>query len=188
MLHSTNFLTLDGVVSDPHVWHPAYASDESLALLGAQLDAADGMVLGRRTYEELASYWPQQGDDVPLARRTNAMPKHVVTSTLASVDWTGAAIVPVAGADVVDAVRRLAQAHGDLLVPGSITLTRALLAGGLLDGLRFYLDPLVAGHGERLFAPGAGAPEVRLELVDRVDLPHGVVYLAYRPVGEPRRG
>jgi hypothetical protein len=42
---------LDGVVSDPHIWHPAYASDESLALLGAQLDAADGMVLDRRTYE-----------------------------------------------------------------------------------------------------------------------------------------
>jgi dihydrofolate reductase len=186
MLHSTNFLTLDGVVSDPHVWHPAYASDESLALLGAQLDAADGLVLGRRTYQELASYWPQQGDDVPLALRTNTLPKHVVTSTLTSVDWTGAEIVPVADGDVADAVRRLEQAHGELLVPGSITLTRALLAAGLLDELRFYLDPLVAGHGRRLFA--ADAPEVPLELVDRVDLPHGVVYLAYRPVGEPRHG
>jgi dihydrofolate reductase len=82
MLYSTTFLTLDGVMADPHVWHPAYASREALDLLESQVAAAGTMLIGRRTYEEFASWWPGQGDEVPLARVTNAIRKDVVTSTL----------------------------------------------------------------------------------------------------------
>jgi dihydrofolate reductase len=182
MLFSSTFLTLDGVMSDPHVWHPAYASDESVTLLAEQLDAADAMLLGRRTYEGFAAYWPHQDDSVPLARRTNEMPKHVVTSGRGPLTWTGATVVE---GDLVTAVRRLAADH-DLLVPGGAVLLRSLLAAGVLDEMRFYLDPLVAGRGVRLFADGA-AP-TRLELVDRRPLPKGVEYLAYRPIRDGADG
>jgi dihydrofolate reductase len=182
MLFSSTFLTLDGVTSDPHVWHPAYASDESLALLGEQLDAVDAMLLGRRTYEGFASYWPDQDDTVPLARRTNEIPKHVVTSRRQPLTWTGA--TALAG-DLVAAVRRLKADH-ELIVPGGAALLRSLLAAGLLDEMRFYLDPLVVGQGLRLFADGAAT--TRLDLVDRRPLPNGVQYLAYRPIRDGADG
>jgi dihydrofolate reductase len=178
MIYSTTFLTLDGVMSDPHVWHPAYASPESLDLLESQVAAAGTMLVGRRTYEEFAAWWPDQGDDVPLARVTNTMRKDVVTSTLDRLDWTNAHL---AGPDPVAAARRLVAAHGDVAVPGSATPVRALLAAGVLDQVRVTIDPYVAGAGTRLFPDGG--PDVRLTLVDRRSLPNGVVYLAYRPEG-----
>ena len=176
MLSSSTFLTLDGVMSDPHVWHPAYASDESLALLAEQMDRADVMLIGRRTYDEFASWWPHQGDDVPLASRTNAIPKRVVTSARGPLDWHGASRLE---GDVVPAVRALKDQVGDVALAGSGTLFRALLAAGLIDEMRITLDPLVLGTGLRLFA---GVPVTGFELVERIDLPKGVQYLAYRPV------
>ncbi|HZM32601.1 MAG TPA: dihydrofolate reductase family protein [Acidimicrobiales bacterium] len=183
MLYSTTFLTLDGVMADPHVWHPSYASPESLDLLESQVAAAGTMLIGRRTYEEFAAWWPDQGDDVPLARVTNAIRKDVVTSTLDRLGWNNAHL---AGRDPVAAARRLVQDHGDVAVPGSATLVRALLAAGVLDEMRVTIDPYVAGAGSRLF-PEKG-PEVRLTLVDQRSLPNGVQYLAYRPEGGPGRG
>lgn len=175
MLSSTTFLTLDGVMSDPHVWHPTYASDESLAILAEQLDTADAMLIGRRTYDGFAAYWPEQDGTVPLARRTNQIPKYVVTSSREPLTWTGASALE---GDMVTAVRRLKQDH-ELLAPGGAMLLRSLLAAGLLDELRFHLDPLVLGRGQRLFADELST--VPLKLVDRRPLPHGVQYLAYRP-------
>jgi dihydrofolate reductase len=182
MLYSTTFLTLDGVMSDPHVWHPAYASDESLRMLGDQIDAADAMLIGRRTYEEFASWWPGQDDSVPLARRTNAMPKLVVTATLDTVEWTNSTIV---AGELFGAVKRLA-ADAQIAVPGSGTLVRALLDAGLLDEMRLYLDPLVVGHGRRLFDDVL--PQISLELVQQSALPKGVMYLVYRPTAERAGG
>lgn len=182
MLCSTTFLTLDGVMSDPHMWHPPYASGESLALLGEQLDAADAMLLGRRTYEGFAAYWPDQDDTVPLARSTNEIPKHVVTSSPEPLTWTGASALV---GDLVTAVGRLVDEH-EVLVPGGAVLLRSLLAAGLLDEMRFYIDPLVLGGGERLFADGL--PTVPLVLVDRRPLPNGVQYLAYQPTRDGSDG
>jgi dihydrofolate reductase len=191
MLCSTTFLTLDGVMSDPHVWHPAYASDESLALLGEQLDAADALLLGRRTYEGFAAYWPDQDDTVPLARRTNEIPKLVVTSSREPLAWTGASVLEGQKGEEgeeggpMSAVERLKDEH-DVLVPGGAVLLRSLLAAGLLDEMRFYIDPLVLGRGERLFAASEALPTVRLALIDQRPLPNGVQYLAYRPArGHP---
>jgi dihydrofolate reductase len=183
MLYSTTFLTLDGVMADPHVWHPAYASREALDLLESQVAAAGTMLIGRRTYEEFASWWPGQGDEVPLARVTNAIRKDVITSTLDRLDWNNAHL---AGPDPVAAARRVVEDHRDVAVPGSATLVRALLTAGVLDELRVTVDPYVAGAGKRLF-PDDG-PEVRLELVDHRSLPNGVQYLAYRPEGGAGRG
>ena len=182
MLYATMFITLDGVVSDPHVWHPRFMSEESMAMLGEHLDAADGMLLGRRTYQEFASYWPDQDAGVPLARRTNEMPKFVVSGTLPAVAWANSSIV---GADPLAAARQLKKAHERTMVPGGPTLVRSLLAAGALDELRFYLDPIVVGSGQRLFDGGLAG--VSFERVDHRELPNGVQYLAYRPAGHKSR-
>ena len=176
MLCSTTFLTVDGAMSDPHVWFPPFASDESFALLAEQMDAAGAMLVGRRTYEELAAWWPHQPDSVPLATRTNAMTKYVVSSTLRRADWSGSEILPAG--DLAGAVAGLEARHGTVAVVGSATLQRSLLQSGLLDELRLYLAPVVLGEGTRLFDGAVGPTELRI--ADRRPLPHGVQYLAYR--------
>ena len=142
MLYSTMFISLDGVVSDPHLWHPRFMSEQSMALLAEQLDAAEAMLLGRRTFEDFASYWPNQDDAVPLARRTNELRK--LWSRHARVaEWANSSI---AGADPLAAVTRLRQNYEHVMVAGGVTLVRSLLAAGVLDEMRFYLDPIVVGR------------------------------------------
>ena len=85
MIITSHFITLDGVIASPEQWHPAFASPESMDVMLAQLRRADGMLVGRRTFAEFASWWPDQGDDVPAAKETNAIPKYVVSSTLESL-------------------------------------------------------------------------------------------------------
>jgi dihydrofolate reductase len=175
VLYTTMFVTLDGVMSDPEVWHPAYASDESLRLLQEQIDAADAMLIGRRTHDEFAEYWPRQDDSVPLARRTNDMRKFVVTSRRGPLGWTNASALE---GDVRAAITDLKARFGEIALPGSATVVRELLGHGLIDEMRFYLDPLVRGEGRRLF--DGTLPEIPLELLERRDLPNGVLYLRYR--------
>ena len=101
MLWTMTFLTLDGVMADPHLWHARYAGEDALALVAEQLDEADAMLLGRRTYDEFATWWPSQGDSTPIARLTNAIPKLVVTSDSSGLSWGPVAALgsdPVAAA------------------------------------------------------------------------------------------
>lgn len=177
VLYSTTFLSFDGVMSDPHVWHPAFTSAESMQMLGEHLEAADAMLLGRRTYEEFASYWPNQDDSVPFARRTNEIHKHVVTRSIDALKWTNSSVVD---RHFLIGVSRLKEANDQIMLPGSATLVRGLLNAGLLDEMRFYLDPIVLGQGQRLFEHGLS--RIYLELIDQRALPKGVQYLAYRPI------
>src|SRR5262245_36216721 len=182
VLYASMFMTLDGVVSDPHLWHPAFMSHASMAMLGEQLAAADGLLLGRQTYEDFASYWPDQNDSVPLARRTNEIAKFVVSGTLPAVSWTNATLV---GADPVAAADRLRKRCHRIMLPGGPTLVRSLLFAEALDELRLYVDPVVVGEGKRLFDGELAG--VAFERVDQRALPNGVQYLAYRPVGHGER-
>ena len=116
MLYSTTVLTLDGVMSDPHVWHPPYTSDESVALLGDHLDSADVMLVGRRTFEEFAAWWPTQPDEVPLARRTNAIAKVAATSTPVSTEWSNSSVI-AGGLEAT--VHRWRDEGVDVMVPGA---------------------------------------------------------------------
>src|SRR5262245_32521593 len=175
VLYATMFISLDGVVSDPHMWHPRFMSEESVVMLGEQLDEADAMLLGRRTYQDFASYWPYQDDAVPLARRTNEIRKFVVSGTRAAVEWANTSFV---GADPVAAATQLKKAHECIMLAGGPTLVRSLLAQGALDEMRLYLDPIVIGSGQRLF--NGGPAGVSFERVDCRELPNGVQYLAYR--------
>jgi dihydrofolate reductase len=182
MLFSSTFLTLDGVMSDPHLWHPAFSSDESMALLADQMDEADALLIGRRTYDEFSSWWPRQDDSVPLATRTNEIQKYVLSGTLASPVWQPTTVVD--GADLAGLVTRLRDAHRSVAVAGSASVVRALLAAGLLDEVRIYLDPVVLGSGAKLF--DGSEPTVGLELVAHRALPHGMQFLTYRTTEPPR--
>ena len=178
MLWTMHYLTLDGVMADPHLWHPDHAGPDAYDLTLAHVEEADAVLVGRRTYDELASWWPDR-DDEPIGRATNAIPKHVVTSRPDGLCWGP---VSDAGPDPVAAARRLTAEVGSVMVPGSARLTRALLAAGVVDELRLTVDPLIRGEGRRLFAEGL--PTLRLALVDRRSLANGVEYLAYRPAGD----
>lgn len=175
MIITSHFITLDGVIASPEQWHPAFASPESMDVMLAQLRRADGMLVGRRTFAEFASWWPDQGDEVPAAKETNAIPKYVVSSTLESPAWGPTEVL---SDGPVQAVRTLDERGLTVFLPGSAELTGAVLAAGLVDEMQFYLDPVVLGEGLRLFGDERG--QIRLELDRCTPLPHGVLHLVYR--------
>ncbi|MFC7406419.1 dihydrofolate reductase family protein [Georgenia alba] len=174
MILTSHFITLDGVVQAPEQWHTSFDSDEQIDALRDQLAGLDALLLGRRTYEEFAAYWPQQGDDVPLARETNGLHKLVVSSR----DEVGYQPAEVIAADVATAVREVNRRGLAVGVPGATRLTRALLAADAVDEMQLFLDPVVLGTGERLFDGDVG--QTRLTLTGTRELPHGVVHLTYR--------
>lgn len=177
MIISSHFVTVDGVVGSPERWHPPFVSPESISVLLAQLERTDGLLLGRRTFEEFAAYWPGQGEDVPVAKETNAICKYVVSSTLGEPDWGP---VEVLAGDPVRSVQSLNERGLTLWLTG-VGLTRTLLAAGMIEEMQLYLDPLVAGEGLRLF-DGFDA-QSRLRLVGCTPLPKGVLHLVYVPCG-----
>jgi dihydrofolate reductase len=173
-------ISLDGVVESPEQWHFPYFNDEAGEAIGAQMAASDTMLLGRVTYQEFASYWPNQSnEDVPMADYMNNVPKLVVSTTLDRVDWQNSTLI---GGDVVEEITRLKEQPGkDITITGSITLVQSLIRDGLLDELRLMLHPIVVGSGKRLFENGSG--QTPLELVDSKTFSTGVVALNYRPAG-----
>ena len=171
------FISLDGVVEAPETWHFPYFNDEMGQIVADQIAASDTMLLGRRTYEEFAAFWPNQADDVPLAREINGVRKLVASTTLDSVDWQNSELI---GGDVADDLRRRKDEPGtDISITGSPTLVRSLLAAGVLDELRLLVHPIVVGHGKRLFGAGTTVP---LRLASSRTLETGVQYLVYVPV------
>lgn len=173
MIISSHFVTVDGVIGSPEQWHPTFASPGSIDVLLTQVARADGLLLGRRTFEGFAAYWPRQGDDVPAAKETNAIRKYVVSSTLSDPDWGPTEVL---AGDPVESVTALNE-RGLTLFQAGGQLTRTLLAAGMIDEVQFYLDPFVAGDGLRLF-DGFRA-QTRLELAQCTQLPNGVLHLVY---------
>lgn len=142
--------------------------------------AADAMVLGRRTYEGLSAVWPQLAD-VPgfeaYAARMNAMPKYVASRTLSgALPWN--ATLMDAG-DLADSIGRLKDEYdGNLIVPCAGELTHDLMAAELVDELWFQVNPYLWAEGPRLFDD---LGPTHLELVSTTTFPSGVVRLCYRP-------
>jgi dihydrofolate reductase len=168
------FISLDGVVEAPDKWHFPYFNDEMGAAVQAMTDGNDAMLLGRRTYEEFASYWPTSTDD--FADHMNGTRKYVVSTTLTSADWQNSTLV---GGDVRAELTRLKeQPGGNLGITGSGTLVRSLLREGLLDTLHLLVHPIVVGTGKRLFDDG---PQVPLRLTDSQTFTTGVLHLTYEP-------
>lgn len=170
------FISLDGVVEAPETWHFPYFSDEMGAAVGAQMERSDTMLLGRKTYEGLAEFWPKQDPATePMAAQMNGTPKLVVSNTLESADWENSTLV---NGDVYAELRRIKdQPGGDIGITGSITLVRSLLQHGLLDELNLLVHPLVVGSGQRLFDGDTG--QLPLRLLSSQTFENGVLYLTY---------
>jgi dihydrofolate reductase len=170
-------MTLDGVVESPEKWPSRYYDDELGEVMDAAAASSDTILLGRRTYEEFAAFWPSQGSDEPMAAYMNDTPKHVVSTTLAELDWRNSRLVSGNVAETVDALKR--QPGGNIQIYGSPTLVRSLLRDGLLDELDLLVHPIVVGGGQRLFENGNYGTVLRL--VHSRTLGTGVMALAYEP-------
>jgi dihydrofolate reductase len=184
-------LSLDGVMQGPGApdedrsggfehggWAMPYF-DEAMGKAAADgMGSADGLLLGRRTYEIFAAYWPSQGEDVPFASFLNNVPKYVASRTLREpLEWNNSHLLK---GDVVEAVRRLKQEEGgDLVVLGSGDLAQTLIENGLIDVYLLWIDPLVLGTGKRLFREGI--PRTAFDLVAVNKSTTGVTMLTYRP-------
>jgi dihydrofolate reductase len=161
-------------------WAMSYLGDASSQAVGEIIAGEFDMLLGRRTYQIFAAYWPNQGDN-PIAKAFNKATKYVATRSLDRLDWkTSQRIGGDVGGDIVEEVRRLKAADGPALhIWGSSDLLQTLIAAGHVDEYRLWVFPLVLGKGKRLFENGV--PPCRLSLVATRSTPSGVLLNTYRP-------
>jgi dihydrofolate reductase len=170
---SNFFISLDGVVESPDQWHFPYFNEEMGAAIGRGTERFGSFLMGRTLYEEWASYWPNQGDDVPFASYINNVPKYVVSNTLDTAEWNNTAVVPGDPAEL----RQIKEgADRDIGMSGSATLVRWLAANSLLDELGLMVHPIVVGHGQRLFEL---TPTHPLQLLHHEAFETGVLNLTY---------
>ncbi|MFF5173849.1 dihydrofolate reductase family protein [Micromonospora sp. NPDC000089] len=168
-------LSLDGVAEEPDSFIADW--DEAMdANLAAVLATQDAVILGRRSYDDWAQFWPSS-EIQPFAAFINGVPKYVATSTPLDQDWANAAAIE---GGLVEFVRDLkGQRGGDVGVHASISVAQALLAADLVDELRLVVAPTIAGRGRRLFD---GLPSMRLESTRSQTSPTGALLVDYRVV------
>jgi dihydrofolate reductase len=186
-----NHVTLDGVMQAPgrpeedrrggfdHGGWAMPRSDEVVnTALGARLAGSGGLVFGRRTYEDVLSYWNTQPDS-PFTEPLNAARKFVASRTLREpLPWPNSTLLD---GDAADAVADLKKQPGkDLHIMGSGQLIQSLLRRGLIDEYMLLIHPLVLGSGRRLFPDTT--PATNLRLVDTETATTGVVIATYQPV------
>jgi dihydrofolate reductase len=189
----TTFLTLDGVMQAPGGpeedpsdgfehggWSFPYPDEDFGRLVTGWFSQADAFLLGRRTYEIFAAFWPLVTDEAdPVASRLNKLPKYVASRTLKSAGWKGSTVLR---GDVPDEVARLKERPGrELQVHGSGDLLQTLMAHDLVDEHRLFVYPVVVGSGRRLFREGG--PPRSLQLVESTTTSTGVVVATYRRGG-----
>ena len=165
-------LSLDGVAEAPDTF---FGWDDALdARLAAVIATQDAVILGRRSYDEWAPYWPTSEVE-PFATFINGVTKHVATSTPLDRDWAEAKGID---GDLVGFVRDLkAQDGGEVGVHASISVAQALLAAGLVDELKLAIAPAIAGRGRRLLD---GVPSIKLESIRSETSPTGHLLVDYR--------
>jgi dihydrofolate reductase len=176
-IHVHEFMSLDGVIDAP-TWTFDYGFlDEMGEAIGAVTARSSGILLGRTTYEAFEPAWSTRTvEDDPGAPFFNDTTKYVVSSTLTDPTWRNSEVI---GAYDPDRIRSLNDEVGDLYVSGSITLVRAMLADGLIDGLHLFVYPLTRGSGPRLFTEDAAPGKLSLAACEAYE--NGVVYMNYRP-------
>jgi len=191
------FLTLDGVLQAPGAqdedtdggfpyggWQAPLFDDVMGEFVGEGMARTEGLLLGRKTFDIFAGYWPKLTEahpDYEFAKTFTDMPKYVATRTLTSVDWENTTLL---GDDVPGAVARLReQPGGEIHVVGSGELVQTLLRHNLVDSYRLMTFPVLLGKGKKLFADGT--VPTALELVESRTTPAGAVITVYRPTGEP---
>lgn len=184
------FITLDGVMQslgspdedreggfEYGGWSAPYGDEALGRKAGEELPSTTAYLLGRRTYEKMAAYWPHQPNDDPFAAHLNATPKYVVTHTLTNLGWGGSHVLD---GDLVRSVSDLkAGGDGTIAVLGSGVLVQTLIESELIDEYRLFVHPLVLGAGKRLFRH-TPCP-LPLRLVDCTPTTTGVLLLTYQP-------
>jgi dihydrofolate reductase len=173
---STN-VTLDGRVDEVLDWALPFDDDEFVKYHTELLRNSDGVLLGRRTYEQFAAVWPSRSGDSPVADPINSMPKYVASTTLKDLEWENSHLIE---GDVPEGVAKLKQQPGkDLIVYGSRDLIHSLLEHDLVDEYRLWVYPVVLGTGRTFFKEGV--ERMGLDLVDTTVIPPGVAILTYQP-------
>lgn len=179
----TENITLDGVIDATEGWFAPAGDDAEVdradveAALREQAEAADALLLGRVTFEQMRGYWPLQTDDTTgITDYLNNVSKYVVSSTLQDPQWEHTTVLQGALADEIQALK--CEPGEDIVTTGSMTVVHDLIAAGLVDEYRLFVYPVVLGRGERLFADATEVP--RLRLVEAQPFRSGVVLLRYR--------
>jgi dihydrofolate reductase len=181
-------VTLDGVMQAPGGpeedpsngfthggWAMPFVDDAFRQVVGETIAGEFDMLLGRRTYQIFAAYWPHQGDN-PIAKAFNKATKYVVTNSLGQLDWENSQRLD---GDAVDEVRRLKASDGPTLhIWGSSELLQALTTAELVDEYRIWVFPVVLGEGKRMFENGV--PPRGLTLAETRSTPTGVLLNTYR--------
>lgn len=194
-LVSTTFVTLDGVMQAPGGpgedesggftwggWSVNHWDDVMGEVMGEIFAQHPDLVLGRKTYELFAGYWPQT--DEPGADNLNNAKKYVVSRTLDRVDWHNSTLIK---GDVVAEITRLKEADGpELQVHGSSNLLQTLLKHNLIDEMHVWMFPVVIGQGRRLFGEGTNPSDFKL-LTSRTATT-GVIVATYAQNGSLQTG
>ena len=190
------FTTLDGVAQAPGGpeedpsggfpfggWQAPFPDEQIGAAIGQGIEELDALLLGRRTYDIFAGYWPNHtdGPDGGIGRKFDDVPKYVASRGTPSLDWTGSSQL---GPDLAAEVAALRERHERIHVIGSIDFAQTLLREQLFDVLTLWIYPVVLGQGKKVFPDGAGPANVTL-LEPATSGPGGVVQLRYGPAAGP---
>jgi len=190
------FVTLDGVMQAPGGpdedtsggfqyggWTAGYWDSFMEKVMGEQMGKPYDLLLGRKTYEIFAAYWPHAKND-PFADNLNKAKKYVVSTTLEKLDWNNSTLVM---GDVVKEIKKLKEQDGpELQVHGSSNLIQTLLKNDLADEFRLKILPVTIGTGKRLF--GDGAIPASFKLLDNKISTTGIIVATYVRDGEIKTG
>jgi dihydrofolate reductase len=185
-LVSTLFISLDGVAEIDPAWHFPYFEEHMGAAVDEDYSGVDTLLLGRVTYDSFAGAWPGREEageeDAAFAKRLGDVRKIVATRGDADLGWRNTERID---GDLVESVTTLKETPGiaKVLVAGSLSVVRQLLAAGLVDELSLLVHPVAARKGERLF--DEGEPIYPLHLLRSEVFPTGVVHLVYGPSALP---
>jgi dihydrofolate reductase len=193
----TTFVTLDGVMQAPGGpdedrsgnfehggWLVPYFDDETGAFMAEVFERAGSFLLGRKTYEIFAGYWPNVTDENdPIASGLNSLPKYVASRSLERADWEGSTVIRDVPAEVA-ALKE--QPGGELQVHGSGDLIQSLIEHDLVDAYNVLTFPVMLGTGKRLFPEGVRPGALRL--TESRTTGNGVVISSYERAGEPTYG
>jgi dihydrofolate reductase len=189
-----SFITLDGVMQAPGGptedtsgnftyggWTVPYFDDFLGQIMGEQMSRPSDLLLGRKTFEIFASYWPHHEDEWP---GINSVTKYVASNTLTQHEWSNSVFLK---GNVVDEIKKLKQQDGpDLQVHGSGNLIQTLLKHDLVDEFWLKIFPITLGTGKRLFAEGTMPGAFTLH--ESKTSPRGVIVVSYKRAGEIQTG
>lgn len=176
----TEFVSIDGVFENPHEWHFPFFNEQAQQYKAQELRDTAALLLGRVTYEGFAAAWPEMSGD-EFSDTFNAMPKHVVSTTLRNPTWTNSHVVK---GDLAAELGKLKEQYPrDIAIHGSGDLANSLLRQGLVDEVRLMVHPIVVGKGRRFFNDDTAIPA--LELADVTTYDSGVALMTYRPAKAP---